>query len=232
VAQAVGSTPVTFIVFEGMDGAGKTKVSSEVATRLSLQGAKVTYINKKNHSFDDRYVGAHMRTIRQLIWEYDQDAPLYKLGDEHWLHLMRSWFSTLDHAVIKPSMADEDNLIIVDSWIYKFIARFMAKSGDAGAKALGVFSGLTRPDLVIYLSVEPEIAARRKTHFTMAECGNMDDLIGANKDNFIVYQTRIRCAFSLLAQDGNWHKIDTSHKSIEDVAQAAALAVADQLRGV
>lgn len=212
-----------FLAFEGMDGAGKTSTSEATATALLDLGYDVLYVNKKNVHFENGYVRAHMAALRNLIWYYDQDAPLPLLGDLHWLHLMSSWFYTLDEGLIRPNLS-KGRVVIADSWCYKFLARFMLKGPLRAKQALEALSHLSKPDMTVFLEVEPEEAARRKAELTMAECGNMDGYSGLSHENFISYQSRIQTALRTLASRNAWFTINTTSLPADQVAKGAVEA--------
>lgn len=211
---------MTFITFEGMDGAGKSSTSVQVAERLAVCGHRVRHIDKKGIGLEDPYLVRHAEAVRTLIWGYPSTAPIGKLGDGHWLHLMASWFHLLDDTVVKPALAS-GQIVVVDSWIGKFMARFALKSPTRDEQARAAFAGLSVPDLTVFLDVEPVVAAGRKREFTIAECGNIDGLVGANAGNFIAYQSRVRSALSAFAAEWNWSRIDTTHRPQDDVVSLA-----------
>lgn len=217
-----------FITFEGMDGAGKTTTSASVARLVARDGNEVLYVDKKKIALDHPYLAQHAETLRNLIWSYPPTAPIQGLGDPHWLHLMASWFYLLDETVIRPALA-AGGIVIVDSWIGKFLARFALKDGLRGEQAKRAFADLSQPDFTLFLDVDPTVAAGRKREFTIAECGNLDGYVGTSAENFVNYQTCIRRALLDLAAAQGWHAINTTEQSEAEVVIAAARAIAVHL---
>lgn len=220
---------MTFITFEGMDGAGKTSTSAQVAQRLNCLGYNVQYVDKKDISIDEGYLTHHAESIRNLIWGYPAEAPISGLGDGHWVHLMASWFHLLDETVVRPALGN-GKLVIVDSWMGKFVARFSVKSSGRSQQARAAFGGLSKPDMTVFLDVSPLVAAARKRNFTAAECGNLDGYSGTNAANFIAYQSRIREALSAFGAEWGWERIDTTGLTEEQVVARAAELIQGRFR--
>lgn len=217
-----------FITFEGMDGAGKTSTSAAVAEQLIARGYPIDYIDKKSIGLADPHLVRHAESIKALIWSYPASAPIDRLGDAHWLHLMASWFHLLDETVLRPALQG-GRVVLVDSWIGKFLARFAIKPGDQESSARHAFEGLSEPTLTVFLDVDPVVAAARKGEFTMAECGNLDGYSGTSLENFVAYQAKNRKALLRFADERSWHRIDTTDRSQNEVVSLATEVICQQI---
>jgi dTMP kinase len=218
-----------FICFEGLDGAGKTSVSESVCEELRKAGLPVTFVDKKSVEFNHPYLGAHMAALKGILWDYVPDSPIHLLGDHHWLYLVASWFSVLDHCKISPCLA-QGQLVIVDNWYYKFLARFRLKTTVQFAHVRACFSAIHKPDLVILLDADPAVAATRKRTFSASEAGNADGLSGLTTANFVQYQNRVRASLDELLSSENVVRVNTSELSASDVAATVAEQLVRRLR--
>lgn len=151
------------------------------------------------------------------------------MGDRHWLSLISTWFHATDYAAIRP-LIESGVSCIADGWHYKYLARFLIKNADLAKEALTVFSTIRKPDAVIFLDVDPALAAQRKGSFRLSESGAYD---GGNEDrlkSFIAYQNRVRSSYEQCGL-ANWVRIDTTDLSEEAVLDRAVSAVESILNG-
>jgi len=153
--------PGRFICFEGIDGAGKTTIAKAVAERLLAAGRPVLYLEKKCPRFPSSFLQHHMQIVGTALWHSPKGSPIGTLGDDHWLHLMVSWFAALDHSCVRPALAN-GRFIVTDNWYYKFIARFAAKPSYTLGDLEHCFARISVPTDVIMLDVAPEVAAGRR----------------------------------------------------------------------
>jgi len=206
------------ICFEGIDGAGKTTISHVVADLLSANRA-TTHIAKKTVPAAGNYAAEHLRALQRIIWEYPPDSPLLDLGDHHWLHLMASWFAALDFCAVRPALTQSD-FVVVDNWFYKFAARFMLKPAFERVDVFAAFARLSQPDLVVFLDIEPALAATRRGWISRSEAGRLESDREANREQFARYQERVRSELCLFAErDPAWTRIP-----ISETASPAAIA--------
>lgn len=184
-----------FIAFEGTDGAGKSTIARATFDRvIESRPKKITYIDKNRPPVSSGYAEFHMSRIREILWDYPDNAPLEQLGDRHWLSLISTWFHATDYAAIRP-LIESGVSCIADGWHYKYLARFLIKDADLAKEALTAFSTIRKPDAVIFLDVDPALAAKRKGSFRLSESGAYD---GGNEDrlkSFIAYQNRVRSSY-------------------------------------
>lgn len=143
--------PGTLIVFEGIDGCGKTSTIEEVYKQLTEEGHKVvmlanivefsttgtairTMLSKKGDTIDDiRIINLYLSELRYAI--YNEMNGIVKYLEEGYIVLCSRWFYST-YAYIKPTEATSN--IIYNSTF-----------------------DLPEPDLSIYLKVGVDIAVER-----------------------------------------------------------------------
>lgn len=219
-----------FIAFEGTDGAGKSTVARATFDKVFESCSKTTYIDKNRPPVFSGYTEFHMSRIREILWDYPDNAPLDQLGDRHWVNLISAWFQATDYAAIRP-LIDSGVNCIADGWYYKYLARFLLKNKDLAEEALTIFSTIRKPDAVIFLDVDPALAAQRKGSFRLSESGAYD---GGNEDrlkSFIAYQNRVRSSYEQCGL-ADWVRIDTTDLTEEAVLDKAVSAVQSLLSKV
>ncbi|QBX42939.1 thymidylate kinase [Pseudomonas fluorescens] len=212
-----------FIAFEGTDGAGKSTVARATYDRILESHSALHFIDKNRPPVPTGYTEFHMSRLREVLWDYPDNAPLEQLGDKHWMSLITAWFQATDHAAVTP-LTNSGISCIADGWHHKYLARFLLKNDDLADQALALFSTIRKPDHVIFLDVDPILAAKRKVTFRLSESGAYD---GANEDRrkgFIEYQNRVRSSYERCGLV-NWTRIDTTDLSEEAVLDKAVTAV-------
>ncbi|WP_034293879.1 hypothetical protein [Herbaspirillum sp. RV1423] len=211
-----------FFVFEGIDGVGKSSVASLVQEELnSRYQTDVFYWDKKDTSYKDNFATEQMTTIKQALWDYRKNADISVMGDTHWLFLLASWFHAIDDILIRPAMRAKRS-ILMDSWHYKFSARYRLKKHFPPSLIDSAFGSLSIPNLVILLTVDSSYAADRKTGiFTPSECGVHDQPQLVGRDRFIAYQEKVqRQLISELPENATVH-LDTTGLTLNEVVDKA-----------
>lgn len=216
--SAARPTPGRLVAVEGIDASGKSTFAAQVVRALRDRGLPVMLVDRTTApAAAGDYPGAHLRGLRELIWEYPDDAQTSLLGFDHWAHLLASWFAAVDHTVVRPAL-ERGGWVVADPWYYKFAARFAL--GVGLEQALAAFTGISTPASVVWLDVDPEVCASRRTGLRATETGEWQ---GRDRDlsGFVEYQAGVRRQYGALAASLGWHAV-----TAPDVA-----AVVDRLVG-
>jgi dTMP kinase len=145
-----------FVVFEGIDGSGKTTISNRVATTLAAEGLSVKHL---------RAEGKFVSPVSEGIREFGRNAQNLDLAwqAEFLLYVARD--VQLIHEALRPALAAHD-LILADRFLYtpEVLGRYGRRLPESfTAPILSAAADGLEPDLVILVDVDPTFArARRK----------------------------------------------------------------------
>lgn len=145
-----------FVVFEGIDGSGKTTISNRVAERLRDAGVSVTHLRA-----DGKFASRVSEAIRDLCrdvrnWELEPEA-------EFLMYVARD--VQLIGQALRPALG-RDEVVFADRFLYT--AEVIGRHGRHLDRAftepvLRAAAGGLEPDLVVLIDVDPSLArARRK----------------------------------------------------------------------
>jgi dTMP kinase len=189
-----------FIVITGTDGSGKSSVSAGLANRLSASGTKASWLTHREvPDVEPTFAKEHLSRLVSSIWEGPRE-PQDIFGHRHYFLLLSAWYDAIDRLVVRPALS-AGRTIISDGWIYKVIAKSANRPEIGPALVHDCFAGLTTPDLIILLDVDPEICAARKDCITDAEAGLHDGWTGNITESFIGYQRTVRRALMTYLAD-------------------------------
>jgi dTMP kinase len=144
-----------FVVFEGIDGSGKTTLSNRVARRLRDAGLSVAHL---------REGGKFTSAVTQAIREFGRDARNLELGPyaEFFLYVARD-VQLLDE-MTRPALGRTD-VVIADRFLHsaEVLARFGRGLPDEWLRPVleAAARGLA-PDLVVLVDVDPHVARARR----------------------------------------------------------------------
>jgi len=144
-----------FVVFEGIDGSGKTTVSNRVAARLRESGLSVEHL---------REGGKFTSAVTQALREFGRDARNLALTPQAEFFLYTTRDVQLLDEMIRPAQGRAD-VIIADRFLYsaEILARFGRGLPESYVRpVLEAAAGGLQPDLVILIDVDPHLARARR----------------------------------------------------------------------
>jgi dTMP kinase len=201
-----------FIVFEGIDGSGKSTQMKLLAQRMEAGNYPVF----KTFEPTDSPIGRIIRTIfnHQMAADHRTIAGLFLADRLH--HLLES-----EHGVL--AKLDQGYHVLCDryyfsSYAYHAVHMPMQWVIDANAMA----AEIRRPDLTIFIDVMPEISIQRLQHSRE----NIE--LYETLENLQQVRTQYFLAFDLLKDIENIEIID-GHQSTEIVHENIWLAVSKLL---
>lgn len=205
-----------FVVIEGIDGSGKSTLAELVSKKLVELKYQVKAIDKTNQIYESSFANGQMQNIKKALWDYPKNSNILEMGDFHWLMLIASWYYAIDELGVIPSkISNEIDYILIDSWFYKYAARYFLKKNFDINFVKTIFSKLTQPDIIIFLNVDPKVAAKRKNgSFKPTECGVIEQPELANEENFVKYQTKIQKQLLATCDSENIIEINIGEKDI------------------
>lgn len=209
-----------FIVFEGIDGSGKTTISNKVSAKLGALGLRVTHVREE---------GTFRSTAAQAIRELGRDARNLMLSpiSELLLYVARDGQS-LEEMVL-PALATSD-IVIADRYLYS--AELLAVAGrglapEVAAAITGPVAARALPDLAILVDVPADVArARRKVSKLVAKTDKRSSsrkgLTGGG------LQARMQKAHRDLAEHNpdKWLIVDNDDVDLDAVVETVTAAIA------
>ncbi|MEM4717323.1 MAG: dTMP kinase [Desulfurococcaceae archaeon] len=134
-----------FIVLEGIDGSGKTTIANMMIDKLRSTGFNVVYTYEPT----DHEIVTLMRTKYNDYRDSFIDALTFAL--DRLLHLRTKIIPHLMKGFV----------VISDRYMYSSVA-YQSAAGAPAEWVLEVNKWALKPDLAIYLDIEPEIAVMRR----------------------------------------------------------------------
>jgi dTMP kinase len=188
---------MTFIVLEGPDGAGKSRLQRALADDLRRRLLDPVELREPGSTA----LGEHLRGL--LL-----DPAVGHLDPLTEAFLFSAGRSEMVRTRIRPALAS-GRTVLLDRWWYSTLA-YQGGGGGVSADLLQRISraavdGL-EPDLVLLLDIEPAVASRRR--------GRADRMESHGAD----YQKRVREAYlALAAQDPGRVRVIEASKAFPDV---------------
>jgi dTMP kinase len=205
-----------FVVFEGIDGSGKTTVSNQVAERLRVGGLSVKHLRAEG-----KFVSAVSEAIRDL----GRDARNLELTPQAEFLLYVARDVQLIEEALRPALKLSD-VVLADRFLYT--AEILGRKGrhlpDSFTKpVLQAAAGGLEPDLVVLVDVDPVLArARRKAQKIAAADRRPPSRKGLSG---VGLQHRLRRGYLELAQQNpdRWAVVDNEDSLEATVARVTEL---------
>jgi dTMP kinase len=215
-----------FVAIEGIDGSGKSTLAAQLGPALVGCGTSVEIIGKASRPADS-FGRGQLDGIAQALWHYPREADIALLGDRYWLHLLAAWFTAVERFLVHPALA-RGQLVVVDGWVGKYIARFALKPAFDFDALAPFFATLVAPDVTLWLDLPPGTAFGRRDDFKPSECGQAEGESDSRQFDFVSYQGLVAQNLGAMARDGGWCRIDAAGHpaSVLHQAQDAILAEA------
>jgi dTMP kinase len=145
-----------FVVFEGIDGSGKTTISNQVAERLRARGLAITHL---------RAEGKFASAVSEAIRDLGRDSRNLELVPQAEFLLYVARDVQLIEEVLRPALGRSD-VVLADRFLFtaEALGRYGRHLPDSWtAPVLHSAAGGIVPDLVVLVDVDPTLArARRK----------------------------------------------------------------------
>ncbi len=193
-----------WIDFEGIDGSGKTTVSTAVARALRAQGHEVVHA---------REGGQFASPLAGRIRDFVRGEDCLRIAPEAELLLNLAREAQLLAEVIRPALA-RGAWVITDRTVYSHLALARAVRGLDVPDPPG-----PRPDRVVLIDVDPDVARWRRRirkirDRRLSEAGGRKGQLGD------ALSTGMRRAFLEMAEAGGWDVVDNTWCSGEDTVRA------------
>ena len=197
-----------FIVFEGIDGAGKTTQIERLAVRLRAEGRKVAVTAEPTASVSggllrDALAGIHKRTACEMAALFVLDRIFHNVGPNG-----------------IEAMLAEGYDVICDRYYYSSMAYQGSQTDADWVRDMNLnCPEIRRPDLCVFLDLSPEESMRRiAKDRTSTEIYEKKEILEAVRTRFFGVFQELNDRVEI---------IDTTGLSIDDVAERVAAAVED-----
>jgi dTMP kinase len=207
-----------FVVFEGIDGSGKTTISNRVAKELRERGLSVEHLREE---------GAFASKVTQGIRDFCRDARNMALSPRAELMLYVAREVQLADEVLRPALARAE-VVIADRYFYT--AEVLAEAGrdlpdGETAPVLAAAAGGLWPDLVFLIDVDPSVArGRRKVAKILTPDRRPVSRKGLTGSGL---QLRLRAGYRALAASDpdRWILVENTDAALDQVVAAIVDAI-------
>ncbi len=206
-----------WIDFEGIDGSGKTTVSTRVAEALRRQGMRVVHAREGG-----RFASPIAGRVRDLARSID--CLFMAPETELLLNLARE--AQLVAEIVRPAL-DRGEWVITDRTIYSHLGLARAVRGMSGgeldAAARVAAQGLL-PDRVFVIDVDPDVARWRRRIRKIRDRRLNDP--GRKGQLGDALSTRVRKAFLDQASADGWTILDNTWRTLDQTVDSVLAALA------
>jgi dTMP kinase len=143
----------TLIVFEGIDGSGKTTSANHLAERLTAHGVETTL-----------HLNRSLKPVREALDAlaredgYSDRFDMFGAGNAQFMGALLKWRELLD---LEPALNRKDHVVVLDRYFYTHLALARAHQTTNCTLLRRLFSVFPTPDIVLYMDVDPKLAAER-----------------------------------------------------------------------
>jgi dTMP kinase len=187
------------VCFEGIDGSGKTTISSAVAARLRQLGGGVFH-SRENERMASR--------IARELREVTRNAENFTLDPRAELSINLAREAEL-YAAVRGRL-ERGETVICDRFVYSHFVLARLRGLTVGLDELvGLATGGREPDLVIFVDCDPDIAWLRK-HARKIATYDVDEQ-GRKGAVFEDLGRKLRESYLALAKARSWRVLDNSY---------------------
>lgn len=199
------------VIIVGIDGAGKTTLLGKIERLMEESGKSSICLERKlfneyTSEFSvSEYVKNYMRCLSGLLWGSQKQDPVTDLSDDVWLYMHAIWYDVFQKNILTPALRKYD-YVIIDSWYYKIMARFLVNSNYQEKLFEQVFGKLYKGDIGIMLDADVELCVKRKRELSPGEVGRHHGELTETdpRKRFVKYQTKVREQLLKISNRNKW----------------------------
>lgn len=219
------------ITFEGIDACGKTSTVTQVEKLLNNKGIKTICLNKKAvDKYPTEFLRDYMSKVSSIIWEFNSKDPVAQIPEEAWVFKHALWYTMLNQYIIE-SLKNEYEVILIDGWYYKFLARHLSNGDYNFDLTFKIFDSVNECDFIYLLDVSPEVCFNRRENFKLSELGEHGQISDQSpRERFIKYQCKVRNNYHKLATNDRWKILEMDNKELAEVSEIVANSIGELLK--